>query len=133
MMDPVSAAIIGAAVTGATGGITNMSKTALMDAYGTLKAALQKHFGPQHAVITAVEAVESKPASDGRQQTLVEEVTEAGADRDAELLRLAEHVRQLLQDHAQDNAMVQQIITGNYNATSVHGDANVTLQLPEEG
>jgi hypothetical protein len=53
-------------------------------------------------------------------------------DSDAELLALAEQIRQLLDEHAKDNTAVQQIITGNYNATSVHGDASVTVQTPKD-
>ena len=130
MIDPVSAALIAAAIAGATSGLTDASKTAVMDTYYALTAAIRKRFGQEHAVVKAVEAIESKPTSAGRQSTLVEEVTEAGADRDAELLALAEQLRHLLVEHAQGNASVQQIITGDYNATSVHGDANVTLQPP---
>jgi len=130
MIDPVSAAIIAAALAGATGGITNVSKTAWVDAYSALKTAIQKRFGQEHALVKAVEAVDAKPTSTGRQGTLVEEVTEAGANRDTEFLRLAEPLHQLLKEHARENTAVQQIMTGNYNATSVHGDANVTIQPP---
>lgn len=132
MIDPVSAALIAAAVAGATGGLTDVSKTALTDAYSTLKAAIQKRFGQQHALVKAVEAVEAKPTSAGRQTTLVEEVTDAGADQDAELVTLAEQIRQLLKDQAKTNTAVQQIITGNYNATSVHGDTSVRVQPPRD-
>lgn len=132
MIDPISAALIAAAVAGAAGGLTTVSKTALIDAYTTLKAAIEKRLGQEHAVVKAVEAVESKPSSAGRQSTLVEEVTDAGLEHDPELLALAEHLRQLLKEHAQGNTTVQQIITGNYNATSVHGDATVTFQAPKD-
>jgi hypothetical protein len=132
MIDPVSAALIAAAVAGATGGLTDVSKTALTDTYSALKAAIQKRFGQQHGLVKAVEALEAKPTSAGRQTTLVEEVTDAGVDQDTELVTLAEQICQLLKDQVKTNPAVQQIITGNYNATSVHGDANVTVQLPRE-
>src|SRR6266700_1710128 len=89
MIDPISAALIAAAVAGATSGLTDVSKTAVMDAYHALTTAIGKRFGQEHAVVKAVEALEGKPTSAGRQSTLVEEVTEVGADRDAELLALA--------------------------------------------
>ena len=132
MIDPVSAALIAAALAGATGGVMEVSKTALVDAYSRLKAAVGKRFGQEHALVKAVEAVENKPTSAGRQGTLMEEVTEAGADQDAEFLTLAEQLRQVLKEQAKGNAAVQQIITGNYNATSVHGDASVTVQAPKD-
>lgn len=132
MIDPVSAALIAAAVAGVTGGLTDVGKTALVDAYSALKAAIQKRFGQQQALIEAVKAVEARPTSPGRQTTLIEEVKDAGADQDAELVTLAEQIRQLLKDQAETNATVQQIISGNYNATSVHGDASVTVHPPKE-
>lgn len=132
MIDPVSAALIAATVAGATGGLTDVSKTALMDAYTALKAAIQQRFGQHHALVKAVEAVEAKPTSVGRQTTLVEEVTDADAAQDRELLTLAEQLRQVLKEQAKTNPVVQQIITGNYNATSVHGNASVTVQPPKE-
>src|SRR5260370_29943157 len=90
MIDPISAAMIAAAVAGATGGTTDVSKMALMDAYTALKGAIGKRLGQEHAVLKAVEAVESKPSSAGRQSTLVEEVTDTGLERDTDLLVLAE-------------------------------------------
>lgn len=132
MIDPVSAALIAALVAGTTEGISDVSKTALMDGYEALKAAVQERFGHHHALINAIESVEAKPVSIGRQSTLVEEVTEVGADRDAELLNLAESIRRMLKEYAKENTSVQQIISGNYNATSLHGDATVTVYQPKD-
>ena len=87
MIDPVSAALI--AVAGATSGLTEVSKNVV---YDSLKAAIQKRFGHEHALVKAVEAVEAKPTSQGRHTTLVEEITEAGADQDQALLALADHL-----------------------------------------
>ena len=131
-MDPITTAIIAALSAGALSGLTDTAKAAITDGYNKLKAVIQKRFGQEHAIVKAVEAVEAKPASAGRQGTLVEEITEAGADQDAELLSLAEHIRKLLKEHAKGNAAVQQIITGDYNATSVHGDASVTVHAPKD-
>src|SRR5689334_22023092 len=103
MIDPVSAALIAAAVAGATGGLTDVSKSALVDSYGALKAKIQERFGQQHALVKAVEAIEVKPASVGRQSTLVEEVTDVGADQDAEMLHLAEDIRRVLKEHMKEN------------------------------
>jgi hypothetical protein len=132
MIDPVSAALIAAAVAGATGGLTEVSKTAVVNASAALKAAMQKRFGYDHAVVKAVEAVDEKPTSSPRQAVLVEEVMDAGADRDEALLALADQLRQVLKEKVKTNATVQQIVTGNYNATSAYGDATVTVQPPKD-
>lgn len=44
-MDPITAAILAALATGAAAGLTEVSKTALTDAYGGLKALLARKFG----------------------------------------------------------------------------------------
>jgi hypothetical protein len=131
-MDPITAAIVAAVSAGAIGGLTEASKTALTDAYGKLKALLIKKFGKESDVIQAVEQVEAKPKSAARKATLAEEVTEVKANQDNELLELAEPIRQLLQEQAKTNATIQQIISGSYNAISVYGDANMTLQAPKD-
>ena len=131
-MDPITTAIVAALSAGAMSGLTETGKTALTDAYSALKAAIQKRFGREHALVKAVEAVESKPTSEGRQTTLVEEVTDAGADRDAELLTLAEHLRRLSNEQAKGTTVVQQNIEGNQNATSAYGDASVTVQASKD-
>ncbi len=132
MIDPVSTALIAATVAGAAAGLNEASKTALTDAYGALKAKIQERFGQHHALVNAIEAVEAKPISAGRQTTLVEEVKDSGADQDAGLITLAEQIRQLLKEYAKTNVAVQQIITGDYNATSIHGDATVTFHQPRD-
>jgi hypothetical protein len=75
-MDPITAAIVAAISAGAIGGLTEVSKTALTDAYGKLKALLVKKFGKESDVVQAVEQVEAKPTSQARMALLSEEVTE---------------------------------------------------------
>lgn len=132
MIDPVSASLIAAALAGATGGVSEVSKTAIVRASDALQTAMRTRFGRHHEVVKAVEAVEAKPTSAGRHTTLVEEVREAGADRDEALLALADQLRQVLKEEVKTNATVQQIVTGNYNATSAYGDATVTVQPPKD-
>lgn len=131
-MDPVTTAIIAALSAGATVGLADTTKTAITDSYNKLKDLLTKKFGASSDVVNAIEAIEAKPTSEGRQRTLVEEVTEVGADQDTELLALAKHIRDLLKDHAKNDMAMQQIITGDYNATSVHGDASVTIHAQDD-
>ena len=47
----------------------------------------------------AVQKVEQKPDSKGRQETLKEELTAAGADKDEELLKQAQALLDLLKQH----------------------------------
>ncbi len=91
-MDPITAAIIAALAAGAVGGLTEVSKGTLTDAYGRLKELLHKRFGTQSAVVQAVVDLEARPDSDGRRITLQEELAATNAGQDQELLAAAQQV-----------------------------------------
>ncbi|GHO65544.1 hypothetical protein KSC_044360 [Ktedonobacter sp. SOSP1-52] len=131
-MDPVSTALIATSAAVATTGLTEVGKTALLDAYAALKTRITQRFGHKHSIVNAIEAVEAKPASQGRQAMLVEEIAEAHADQDTELCQLAERVQKLLGEQAQGNPSIQQFISGSYNATSVYGNPSVNVHLPKD-
>ncbi len=78
-MDPITSAIILAA--------SKLGETVVKDAYQGLKALIERKFGSGSDLTRAVEAVESKPESAGRQQTLSEELTTARAGSDQEILQ----------------------------------------------
>src|SRR5205807_4205372 len=113
-MDPITTAIVSALSAGAIGGITDTAKTAITESYNKLKGLLTKKFGASSDVIQAVEKLEAKPESQGRKELLQEEIATVKAEQDRELLVLAEHIHQLLKEHAKDNTAIQQIITGSY-------------------
>ena len=52
-MDPITAAVVAAVSAGAIGGLTEVGKTALTDAYARLKALLVRKFGNWKTVTTA--------------------------------------------------------------------------------
>ncbi len=129
-MDPITAAVVAAISAGAIGGLTEVSKTALADAYGKLKALLVKKFGKESDVVQAVEQVETKPASEARKAALAEEVAAVKADHDAELLQVAQAVQQVLQSSS-GNAGHTQTATGNYIAQADRGsNASVHIGTP---
>jgi hypothetical protein len=129
-MDPITAAIVAAASAGAIGGLTEVGKTALTDAYGKLKALLTKKFGHQSDIVQAVEQVEAKPDSQARQALLAEEVAVVQADQDSELLQIAQAVLQALQSSS-ENAKHIQTATGNYIAQADRGSqASVQIGTP---
>src|SRR5947207_8409608 len=109
-MDPITTAIVAALSAGAISGLTDTAKAAITDGYTKLKGLLTTKYGASSDVVQAIDKLEAKPTSAGRQGTVVEEVTEAGADQDAELLALAERIRHLLKEYAKENTTVQQII-----------------------
>jgi hypothetical protein len=93
-MDPISAAIITAIAAGATAAMTDVSATAVKDAYNGLKELISRKF-------TSVDlaALERKPDSESRQAVLADELAEIRADQDDELLAKVAELQAALKDH----------------------------------
>lgn len=130
-MDPITTAILAALSAGAVSGLTEASKTAITDAYRTLKALLTKKFGGESDVLHAVGQVEAKPDSAGRKATLQEEVAAVKADQDQEVLHAAQALLQLLQA-SPEGAQHIQTATGSYIAQADRGSSasvNIGRQL----
>ncbi|TCG04924.1 hypothetical protein BZM27_37505 [Paraburkholderia steynii] len=88
-MDPVTTAIIAALSAAASGATTEVAQKAILDSYDGLKELLKKKFGTESDVVDAVDKLETKPDSDGRQKVLEEELSAAGAPADADIIRVA--------------------------------------------
>ncbi|MDN0084941.1 hypothetical protein QU487_19685 [Crenobacter sp. SG2305] len=89
-MDPIATAIIAALAAETTAGATDVAKKAIEDSYEELKSLLKKKFGSNSEVASAVESLENKPDSTGRQQTLAEELKLVQASADPEVLATAQ-------------------------------------------
>ena len=127
-MDPITAAILAAL----SAGLTEVSKTAIMDAYTQIKALLASKFGGTSDVVHAVEQVEAKPDSAGRRAMLQEEITAVKADQDPDLLRTAQTLLHLLQASSAEGSQTQ-TATGNYIAQADRGStASVNVGHPRE-
>jgi len=122
-MDPITTAIVAALAVGATSGVTEAGKQAIVDAYNRLKSLLQKKFGSESEVIKAVEGLEKKPDSPSRQGTLNEEVVAIYADQDSEILYVAQALLTLLKDQPSGKQHIQ-TATGNYIAQSDRGSTS---------
>jgi hypothetical protein len=80
-MDPVTTAIIAGLSADASNGIPEVAKKAIADGNDGLKALLKRKFGTDSDVVGAVEMLESKPDSAGRQRVLAKELFEAARPR----------------------------------------------------
>lgn len=89
-MDPITAAIVAALAAGVASGATEVGKKVIVDAYDMLKTALKKKYGDDSDLAEAVDRLEEKPDSAGRQTTVQEEVTDAKAVADPQLEQLAQ-------------------------------------------
>ncbi len=87
-MDPVTA-LLTALVAGAAAGVSDVGKKLVVDGYEALRGALTAKFGADSALAGALESLEKNPESQGRKQTLDEEIAAAKAQEDPELVELA--------------------------------------------
>ncbi len=96
-LDLIISAISGALGAGASGALTEASKTAISDAYQGLKSLIVRKWGTKSDVVQAVNSLEAKPDSNGRKTTLQEELQVAYVDQDGEVLAAAKHLLTLIQ------------------------------------
>lgn len=97
-MDPVTA-ITMAVAAGAAAALKDSTADAVRSAYGALKAMIERKLGP-----VDVEAVEKKPDSKARQSVLEEELAEAGASGDDEVLAAAQALLARVAESAPETA-----------------------------
>ena len=126
-MDPVTTAIVAALTAGAVAGLTDTAKTTITEAYQTLKDVLRKKFGKESNLVKSVEVLEAKPASVVRQQALDEEIIDAKAHQDPDIVQAAQRVLHQIQAQPDGERHVQRVI-GNYNAV-VQGIGNATVNV----
>ena len=124
-MDPVTTAILSALAAGA-------SKELVADGYRALKDLLRRKFGGGSDVITAVEKLEKKPDSDGRKETLKEEIAAARADQDPDVLRAAQALIEKIGALPDGGQVIKQTVTGNQNVFSSSGNVAVTFGAGKE-
>jgi hypothetical protein len=131
MMDPISAAIIGAVAAGLLQGVGDVSQQALVDGYRRLKTLLTGRLGDRSEVVQAVEAVETHPESAAWRAVLAEEVGRSGADRDDEITAAARDLLDRLRQDPAVAASVQQAIGSYIAQADRHGHAEVNVNTPK--
>ncbi len=125
-MDPVTA-LLSALVAGAAAGVTEAGKKLVVEGYGALKAALRAKFGAGSALAGALDGLERNPGSQGRKQTLDEEIAAAKADQDPALVELARALLAQIESQPGGAQHIQNAV-GNYIAQADRGaTATVTV------
>ncbi len=97
-MDPISIIAL-ALVAGAAASAKDVAAQVVKDGYAGLKALIVRKFGSKGEVQNAVQQMEKKPESEARQGMVKEELQTAGADKDEEVLKLAQALIELLKQH----------------------------------
>ncbi len=125
-MDPVTV-LLSALVAGAAAGVGEAGKKLVVDGYGALKAALAAKFGAGSGLAGALEGLERNTGSQGRKQTLDEEIAAAKADADPDLVELARALLERIESQPGGARHIQNAV-GNYIAQADRGStASVTV------
>jgi hypothetical protein len=100
-VDPITA-IVTALALGAAGALKDVSSQAIKDTYAGLKALIQKKYA--QVPTATLTQLEEKPESKSRRAVVEEELTQAGAAPDKDLLQHAQAVLNAVQQQAPDVA-----------------------------
>ena len=127
-MDPITTAIITALSAGAAAGLTDTAKTAIADSYTKLKNLLTKKHGASSEVVQAIDKLEAKPDSQGRKETLAEEIATVKAEQDEEIIAAAKQILVLVKSQQagmgkftiQNNGPVQGQNIGDHQHITQH-------------
>ena len=131
-MEPITTAIIAAIAAGALKAAGSIGEKAIADSYAGLKALIVRKFGQQSDVVKAVESVESRPDSAGRQQTLAEEGAAAKLDQDQDVVKAAQELIEQIKAQPGGQAHIQSAV-GSYIAQADRGStAQVHVNQPRE-
>ncbi|MFC8383773.1 hypothetical protein [Nocardia sp. NPDC057272] len=109
-MDPVTAVVVSAIAAGALAGVGDTAAQAVKDAYTRLKNLLSRKYSD-----VDVTALERKPESKSKKDSLAEDLADAGAAGDPELGTAAAAVLESVQQHA-PQAVVGVNVTGLVSA-----------------
>jgi hypothetical protein len=115
-VDPTGV-ILGALMAGAMAIARDVAGEVVVEAYERLKENIDRRFGDKPRVALAIEAVEQRPASQGRQVLLAEELEQAKAEQDEDLALRAREFLDLLKE--------QGLISGTYYEAAVSGSGAV--------
>jgi hypothetical protein len=115
-MDPVTL-IVTALAAGAAAAAKDVGGDAVKSAFNGLKNLIAQKFGGRPDVVEAVTKVEQKPESEGRKETLKEELQTAGADKDQELLAEVQKFLKLLEEKGVPTGVSQSIGTATATAS----------------
>ena len=107
-LDPITASVV-AALT------AKGAEEIIKKGYQKLKSILKSKFGKNHPTVDAAQKLEEKPNSQGRQLTFSEEIIEAGADQDPEVLAAANELKSMVAQHVAIEAGSGAAAVGDHN------------------
>jgi hypothetical protein len=129
-MEPVITTIATAIALGAAAGLKDTAAQAVKDSWAGLKKLIQDRYQRNEDVTAAIDHVSRKPEATARRQMLEQALQNAGADKDAEVIKAAEALLAAVKKQPGGEEAVRQIVnqqvTGNGNIFSGTGNVSVT-------
>ncbi|MCC5607198.1 hypothetical protein LC612_10455 [Nostoc sp. CHAB 5834] len=123
-MDPISL-IIAALGAGAIAAAKDTAGTAVKDAYQGLKTLIKKKFESEPKAQMVLEEHETDPET--YNAPLKKKLAEAGADKDQEIIKLAENLLNQVKEQPGGQQIISQNISNvKYAATSGSGNASIS-------
>jgi len=122
-MDPITAVLVAAIAAGAV----EVGKSAVAATYNRVKEIIKRKFGKTE-LLEAIENLEKRPESKGRQETVKEEIEMAKADKDPEIIKEIENLQEVIQQipNVQEKLARYNLTIENSKVGSI-GD-NVTIK-----
>jgi predicted house-cleaning noncanonical NTP pyrophosphatase (MazG superfamily) len=127
-MDTIASAIISALLLGIISGTLQVGHQIIVDSYENLKNFIKNKFGEQSEIFGAIESLEKKPDSVGRQQILQEEIETVKADKDPEIMSAAVELLKQLQNLDTTSKNNQIAIGSNIAQSNSNSKATVSVR-----
>lgn len=118
-MDPITM-IVAALAAGAAAGLTGVAEESIKDAYAAVKQWLQERYAD-----ISLKNLEKDPKSANQQGVLAEELAEAGADADEELLRKVQALSEALAK-SEAGRQAAKIVGVDLDNLVVEGDVTIS-------
>lgn len=129
-MEPITL-LITALVTGLSAGLTDVAQKAVGEVFNAFNARLQQKIAGHPDAENALQAVESKPESQARQAVLKEELESLEAQKDAQLLGLAQAVLQTADPDGAQAGKYKIAVSGSQGVTiGDHATVTQTFNAP---
>lgn len=125
-MDLITTSIVAALSAGAISGLADTAKMSITDSYNKLKSLLTKKHGASSDVMQAIAQLEAKPESQGRKETLAEEIDAVKAEQDEEILAAAKYLLTLMKPQQVGMGKFTIQITGNVQGQNIGDHQRVT-------
>jgi hypothetical protein len=127
--DDIANAVSAALSVGATAGATEVAKKAIADGYEGLKSLIKARFGGDSKATEAINSLEARP-SEGRKQTLSEELDLVNAASYPELASAARSLLELVRALPQGERHIQFAQGSGIAIADRSGTASVTMAPP---